>query len=1341
MVSRWGSALTAACVALFALMQAPAMAQVEWVASLNPPLAPVALTQQTVASAGDGSIYTVSQAADGETTRVRLARISATGTTQWVRWVSGSYNTYASRLPLFVHQDNSASIVYQDNSSSTICIENFSVMGDSRSRDCSNNSSDFRATLAADGDLYVASYVQRIVKKVSPTGLLRWTRTDSSWLYGVLYSVGVDSAGNYFEIQDGRLRTWGSVDGNKLNDVPLTGFAWYGYTLTGKEVVPRAGREFAHLRSVSVTNNALVATIARYRADGTSAWTRDIVFPTYGSNDYVALMAADSDGIYVVRSSAGDGDSQIAKLSATGTILWQRHYARARRVIESANGLLALRADVSTTNGTSDSLVFPVAAADGALGSPTIYSRPDVFAPSDWFAVPGGVVATFQGNNPFAPYTGYPASLGASSIFIGSLAANRWLVTADIRPSASVSQSDCLMPRLGKSSPSSWWARTQPTPQNSNSDWSTVNSASGAREARTALSAPGCGAPLAADGGQIVVSSSSDRIKKVAVDGTSVWQTSSLNFAAQYGSQPLESIAASGDITYAAGSLLGRATAAGGIVFEAETNRANPRYLAVDSANNAWVVSSNGYADGYVTKVSPAGVLQWSIAIDSPACNDSVMAALLTTSDEMLVTTQSCGEGRAFKVNAAGQIAWQRIVSGTTLRPYVQLSALAVDSAGNIYAGGCASSGSPANTGVNAISILASWSGAGAERWSVQSDLIGGASECVTSIATDSSNNVYAASSSSVTTRAPVLWSFTSAGVERWRHSAVLSAPFAAATELTTDNADKLIALGEAPPSSTSSREATLRRINVASLGSPLRLKFLEVPATPVGYREQFTVRIGLRTAADVASNATSDTVVSIGLQTGTGTLDGSLTCIIATGASECTIADTRYDVVESGVTLTAGADGFATATSSPMGFRRADTTTVISALSTAPYNAFSVVRVRAGVQGPPPAANQGAGGSLNGPYSPANPGLYNCTYGSAPSALPTSDCDLLVYTASMPLSAQFSSYDNRYNGSTASGFSLPVTKVTPTLVVSNDPGNSYVSGDRVRFRVALMLPGGFNASQFISAITVSVTGGTCASWITAGSVSDQFAGSYRICEIAAAAVGPLNVTIGFIGNDDLLAATPVTHSVTINPGAIIRGYANLVTSVTVCSPTPGVTCSIDPSNSGFWQCVGPVGMSGQVFFVPTSPGGPYNFPGSPVNYSNVTGLVNSPANVTWAHQVYACKPDVDGDGAVLAMTDGMLVLRRMLGLSGAALIEDVSHACVPLSAAGIASAITLANYDLDGDGQVRAETDGLLLLRAMLGFRGTALVNGAIGAGAARQTGSQILGYLSNTCAFPLNP
>lgn len=1346
MSSRWGSALAAACAGLLALIHAPARAQVEWVTSLSSPLAPVSLTQQTAAGASDGSTYLFGVANDGETTRVRLSRISASGVVQWVRWANGGFSSSALLVPLIVHPDNSATVLHQDSgNSSNTCVENFSSSGVSRFVQCFYSYSNLNVRLAADGDLYVVTDYQRVVRKISPAGVLRWQQSDSSsYSSNALYSSGVDSNGNYFEIQNSRLRVWSSVDGTKLTDVVLNGINWNGYSaLTGKESVARSGRELVIVPTTSTTSNAVVANVARFSVTGTALWNRDVVFPGYGGNESIALAAADSDGVYIIRSTAGSNgiDSQIAKLSSTGAVLWQRHYANARRVLETTSGLVALRSDVNIGNNSSDSFIFPVAAADGALGSPTIYSRSDVFAPTDWFAVNGGVVATFQGNNPFPPYTGYPVALSASSIFIGAAVANRWVVVADIRPAVSISQTDCLMPRVGKSGPSSWWARTQLTPQNSTSDWSTINSTSGVVDARTAVSAYGCGAPLTADGGQIVVSQNYDRIKKVSASGAPVWQTTSSSFPASYGTQPLQSIAVNGDITYAAGSLLGRATAAGSIVFETETNRANPRYLAVDSTNSAWVVASSGGADGYVTRVTSGGVLQWSVAVDAPSCTDNVMAAQLTASDELLVATQSCGEGRLFKITGGGQIAWQRVVSGTSLRPYVQLGALNVDSSGNIYAGGCASNGSPTTIGANAVSLLASWAANGSERWTAQSDLIGGASECVTTISTDSSNNVYAASSSGVASRAPVLWVFTSTGAERWRHSGVLSTPYAAATELTVDGAGKLIALGEAAPGATGSREATLRRINVASLGSAFKLKFLEVPATLVGYREQFSVRIGLRTAADVASNASSDLVVNIGLQSGTGTIDGSLTCTIVVGASECTISDTRYDVIEAGVTLTAGADGFATVISSGIGFRQAASTTTISAVPAPPYNAFSVIRVRAQVQGPPPLTS-GQSGSLNGPNSPTYQYIGNCAYNvSVVGSLLANECDLLVLTAAMPLNAQFSSYYNTYASSTATPTSLPVTKVAATLQVSADPANTYIVGDRVRFRVAVLAPNGFNATPFIAANALTVTGGTCGSLVSAGNLSNQYLGSYLVCESTNPAVGPLNVAISFSGSDDLLAAGPSSQSVTINPGAILRGSGSYIPGgVNACSTTPGVTCGFIGASNYDWQCVGPVGMSGQVFFVPTPGSGSMYFTPSPVSFSNVNGLVTYSGNISYSYGSSGCSLDVDGDGARLAHTDGVLILRRMLGLSGDALIDGATHACVPRSAAGIAQSITLANYDIDGDGQTRAETDGLLLLRAMLGFRGNALIAGAIGVNATRRTVFDIQNYFSYNCGFYLN-
>ena len=56
---------------------------------------------------------------------------------------------------------------------------------------------------------------------------------------------------------------------------------------------------------------------------------------------------------------------------------------------------------------------------------------------------------------------------------------------------------------------------------------------------------------------------------------------------------------------------------------------------------------------------------------------------------------------------------------------------------------------------------------------------------------------------------------------------------------------------------------------------------------------------------------------------------------------------------------------------------------------------------------------------------------------------------------------------------------------------------------------------------------------------------------------------------------------------------------------------------------------------------------------------------------------------------------------------------------------------VVLAAMDIDGNGQVDAATDGLLVLRYLLGMRGAALVNGALGVRPSRDT-SAIENYLA---------
>ena len=89
---------------------------------------------------------------------------------------------------------------------------------------------------------------------------------------------------------------------------------------------------------------------------------------------------------------------------------------------------------------------------------------------------------------------------------------------------------------------------------------------------------------------------------------------------------------------------------------------------------------------------------------------------------------------------------------------------------------------------------------------------------------------------------------------------------------------------------------------------------------------------------------------------------------------------------------------------------------------------------------------------------------------------------------------------------------------------------------------------------------------------------------------------------------------------------------------------------------------------------------------------------------------------DVDNDGTFDAATDGVLLLRYLLGIRDTALTAGAIGANAERNATTIASYIdALGNaLDVDGDLSVKAATDGLLVLRYLLNLRGAALISGA---------------------------
>ena len=106
---------------------------------------------------------------------------------------------------------------------------------------------------------------------------------------------------------------------------------------------------------------------------------------------------------------------------------------------------------------------------------------------------------------------------------------------------------------------------------------------------------------------------------------------------------------------------------------------------------------------------------------------------------------------------------------------------------------------------------------------------------------------------------------------------------------------------------------------------------------------------------------------------------------------------------------------------------------------------------------------------------------------------------------------------------------------------------------------------------------------------------------------------------------------------------------------------------------------------------------------------------------------------DMDGNDNIDALTDGLLLLRHTFELRGDALIDSAMATDSPMSPAQVEQRIVdaYAISDIDGSGEVDALTDGLILLRYLFELRGEALIGSAVAENASRASSSDIEQYI----------
>ncbi len=313
---------------------------------------------------------------------------------------------------------------------------------------------------------------------------------------------------------------------------------------------------------------------------------------------------------------------------------------------------------------------------------------------------------------------------------------------------------------------------------------------------------------------------------------------------------------------------------------------------------------------------------------------------------------------------------------------------------------------------------------------------------------------------------------------------------------------------------------------------------------------------------------------------------------------------------------------------------------------------------------------------------------------------------------------------DLTVNKSHVGNFSLGQIGAKYTVVVTNSGAGDKVAGTLVTLTDT--------APSGLTIIAMSGNGWTCAALPTC-TRSDALASGVAYpsvtvtVNVAAAASSPqvnaVSVTtaatesnsVNNLGTDSTVIVTGTPGSLTVNKFGSGSG--------TVASQDGGINCG---ATCTFAYVVGSnilltaTPAAGSIF---TGWLGPCSGTGT------CTVPISGAATVsaTFALSTIGTRIlDIDASTAYLPESDGMLVLRYLFGLRGTALTTGVLGTGAvrtgdPQMSTYLQDILPL--LDVDGNGQVDALTDGLMIMRKLLGQTGTAITQGALGVGATRNT------------------
>lgn len=253
-----------------------------------------------------------------------------------------------------------------------------------------------------------------------------------------------------------------------------------------------------------------------------------------------------------------------------------------------------------------------------------------------------------------------------------------------------------------------------------------------------------------------------------------------------------------------------------------------------------------------------------------------------------------------------------------------------------------------------------------------------------------------------------------------------------------------------------------------------------------------------------------------------------------------------------------------------------------------------------------------------------------------------------------------------------------------------------------------------------------AVTGGTVRCW--GSGISGQFGNGTTVLSSnvpAAAATGITNATMVTAGGSHVCVANGTTGDAWCWGD---RGFGQVgdgVISSTVRTSPYYFGASFRPTRIYAANAGNCAVVSGQAFCWGLNNQGQLGNVGQPTGNSGlplpVTGQTSGVATMAVGLN-HACT--ISTTGALSCWGD------NALGQRGSAPFGAGNPLFAPISA-------VICSLDLDGDGQVLATTDAVLLARSAMGYSGAALTANALAASAPRRTPTDLRSYLSASCGI----